>query len=251
MSKVIIEHPVAVIEDLLKLGIGDEGRLLYLRKAITNGKTVYDSDKKFLKRMYEELDKTKSEISGKHNDRSHSGHTGNKSNTLTKNKYEISKANENSQSEESYSGITKIQNLIDELKKSDSRVMDNLELLLISREITTQSNVDKSNSFGSFSKFSNNNADLFDLLKNDPVSKNSQLFGFKKYHIMAYATAGLFALSFAGFQSMIDLGPIPSVALGLSAGTALIRRYFLQIEKKLSKKTLIILNYCYRNIITI
>jgi hypothetical protein len=52
----LIEHPVVVIENLLKLNIGDEGRLLYLRKAITNGQIIYNSDKEFLKKMEKELE---------------------------------------------------------------------------------------------------------------------------------------------------------------------------------------------------
>ena len=244
MSELLIEHPVVVIEDLLKLGIGDEGRLLYLRKAITNGKTVYDSDKKFLKRMYMELDEIKSESSDKQYDKSQSDHSGNKTNIISKNKYKILKPEENysdyknSQSADFDSGITKIRTLIGELKKSDSRLMDNLELLLISREISSQTTIDKSNSFGSFSNLSNtNNADLFDLIKNNPISKNSQLFGIKKYNVMAFASAGLFALWFAGYQNMIDMGTLPSAALGLSAGAALSAGIFYKL-KKTSKKEL-------------
>jgi hypothetical protein len=242
LSEVLIEHPVVVIENLLKLGIGDEGRLLYLRKAITNGKPVYDSDKKFLKRMYLEIDEIKSESSGKQYDKFQSDHIENKTNIMSKNKYNISKpaenySDKNTQSLEFDSGITKIQNLIGELKKSDSRLMDNLELLMISREISSQSTIDKSNSFGSFSNLSkSNNADLFDLIKNNPVSKNSQLFGIKKYNIMAFASAGLFALWFAGYQNMIDIGPLPSVALGLSAGAALSAGIFYKLQKTTQKE---------------
>ena len=237
MSELLIEHPVVLIEDLLKLGIGDEGRLLYLRKAITNGKTVYDSDKKFLKRMYLELDKIKSKRSDKQDDKFQSDHIENKTKIMSKNKYNISTStenysNKNTQSPEFDSGITKIQNLIGELKKSDSRLMDNLELLLMSREISSQSTIDKSNSFGSFSNISKrNSADLFDLIKNNPVSNNSQLFGIKKYTIMASTSAGLFALWFAGYQNMIDIGPLPSVALGLSAGAALSAGIFYKLQK--------------------
>jgi hypothetical protein len=237
LSEVLIQHPVVIIENLLKLGIGDEGRLLYLRKAITNGKQVYDSDKKFLKRMHIELDEIKSESSDKQYDKFPSDHIENKTNIKSKNKYNISKttenySNKNTQSPEYDSGITKIQNLIGELKKSDSRLMDNLELLLMSREVSSQTTIDKSNSFGSFSNISkSNSADLFDLIKNNPVSKNSQLFGIKKYNIMASASAGLFALWFAGYQNMIDIGPLPSVALGLSAGAALSAGIFYKLQK--------------------
>ena len=238
----LIEHPVVVIEDLLKLGIGDEGRLLYLRKAITNGKTVYDSDMKFLKRMYMELDKIKSLKSDKPHDFK-LDQTSNNTNIMPKNKYKIATSAENYsedknlQSHEFDSGITKIQNLIAELKKSDSRLMDNLELLLMSREISSQSTIDKSNSFGSFSNLSkSNSADLFDLIKNNPVTKNSQLFGINKYNIMASVSAGLFGLWFASYQNMIDIGPLPSVALGLSAGAALSARIFYKLQKTSQKE---------------
>jgi hypothetical protein len=242
LSEVLIEHPVVVIEKLLKLGKGDEGRLLYLRKAITNGKPVYDSDKKFLTKMYLEFDKIKSESSIKHYDKFQSDHLENKTNILSKNNYDISKptenySNKNTQSPEIDSGLNKIQNLIGELKKSDSRLMDNLELLLISREISSQSTIDKSNSFGSFSDLSkNNNADLFELIKNNPVSKNSQLFGIKKYNILASASAGLFVFWFAGYQNMIDIGALPSVALGLSAGAALSAGIFYKLQKTSPKE---------------
>jgi hypothetical protein len=56
----LIEHPVVVIEEILKFNLGDEDRLLYIRKAITKGQTIYHSDREFLKRMLIELDKVKS-----------------------------------------------------------------------------------------------------------------------------------------------------------------------------------------------
>ena len=242
MSELLVEHPVVFIEDLLKLGIGDEGRLLYLRKAITNGKTVYDSDKKFLKKMYLELDKIKSSKSVKsHNLKSNN--TGNKTNFLPKNKYQTSKPSDNysddqnSQSEEFNSGITKIQNLISELKKSDSRLMDNLELLLLSREVSSQKEIDNSISVNSFSNIlENHNPDLFAMIKDNPISKNPRLFGIKKYNVMASASAGLFALWFAGYQNMIDIGPLPSIALGLSAGAALSASIFYKLQKTPQKE---------------
>ena len=61
MSELLIEHPIPIIDDLLKARIGDEGRLLYLRKAIQNGKTIHESDRKFLKRMEEKIQKIKFE----------------------------------------------------------------------------------------------------------------------------------------------------------------------------------------------
>ena len=152
----LIDHPVVVIEKLLRLNIGDEGRLLYLRKAITNGQTIYNSDKEFLKSIQRELDVVKSA----------------KNLDLNKkeNKFSVNQSNDTSNSFESE--LTSIQNSISELKNSDSKIKDNLELLLLSREVSTQITIDKSNSFGSFSKLTKNpNFDLFSLLTNNPISK--------------------------------------------------------------------------------
>jgi hypothetical protein len=152
----LIEHPIVVIEELLKLNIGDEGRLLYLRKAITNGQTIYNSDKEFLNNMRGELDTVKS-ANTLGLDKSANGFSENKNNDTS-----ISFETE----------LTSIQNSISELKNQDSKIKDNLELLSLSREVLSQITIDKSNSFGSFSNLTkNSSADLFSLLTNNPISK--------------------------------------------------------------------------------
>jgi hypothetical protein len=157
----LIEHPVVVIENLLKLNIGDEGRLLYLRKAITNGQIIYNSDKEFLKIMENELELVNSA----------------KEKGLDKSKNSVSEKKSNNilNSFESY--INSIQDSISELKTKDSKIKDNLELLLLSREVSTQFEIDKANSFGSFAKLTKNyNADLFSLLKKNPISEKISKF---------------------------------------------------------------------------
>ncbi len=157
----LIEHPVVVIENLLKLNIGDEGRLLYLRKAITNGQIIYNSDKEFLKKMEKELELVNS-AKEKGFDKSKNGVSEKKNNNV-------------SNSFESY--IKSIQDSIFELKTKDSKIKDNLELLLLSREVSTQFEIDKANSFGSFAKLTkNSNADLFSLLKKNPISEKISKF---------------------------------------------------------------------------
>jgi hypothetical protein len=157
----LIEHPVVVIEHLLKLNIGDEGRLLYLRKAITNGQIIYNSDKEFLKKMEKELELVNS-VKEKNLDKTKNG-ISEKKNKNVSNSFEIS--------------INSIQNSISELKTKDSKIKDNLELLLLSREVSTQIDIDKANSFGSFSKLTkNSNSDLFSLLKKNPISEKISKF---------------------------------------------------------------------------
>jgi hypothetical protein len=53
---------------------------------------------------------------------------------------------------------------------------------------------------------------------------------------MAFASAGLFALWFAGYQNMIEMDPLPSVALGLSAGAALSAGIFYKLQKTSPKE---------------
>ena len=157
----LIDHPVVVIEKLLRSNIGDEGRLLYLRKAITNGQTIYNSDKEFLKSMQRELDGVKSA----------------KTLELNKSKNDFSENKNNINSNKFESELTSIQNSISELKNRDSKIKDNLELLSLSRGVSIQITIDKSNSFGSFSKLTkNSNADLFSLLTNNPLSKKISNF---------------------------------------------------------------------------
>jgi hypothetical protein len=182
----LIEHPVVVVEELLKLNIGDEGRLLYIRKAITKGQTIYNSDNEFLKRMLIELDEVKSEKIiklEKSNDEikldsrdDNSFDKKNKFNSLkTKKGFSREKNNEIKNNFEFE--IQSIQNSISELKSKDSKIKDNLGLLLLSREVSTQITVDKSNSFGTFSNLTKNSkVDLFSLLKDNPISKKLTKF---------------------------------------------------------------------------
>ena len=126
------------------------------RKAITTGQTVYNSDKEFLKNMQRKLDAVKSA----------------KTLDLNKSKNDFSENKNNNASNKFKSELVSIQNSISELKNSDSKINDNLELLSLSREVSSQITIDKSNSFGSFSKLTNkSNANLFSLLTNNPISK--------------------------------------------------------------------------------
>ena len=181
----LIEHPVVVIEELLQLKIGDKGRLLYLRKAITNGQIIYDSDKEFLKKMQRKLNLIKSEkIIPTNDSNKESVFNYAKKNILSKKKSKTSTSKKdlvNSKTLE-VSGIAEseiaiIQNSISDLKNKDSKIKDNLELLLINREIITQSEIDKENSFGSFSKLEKTrDADLFSLIKDNSISKKISKF---------------------------------------------------------------------------
>ncbi|MDH3824611.1 MAG: hypothetical protein OES14_02340, partial [Nitrosopumilus sp.] len=182
----LIEHPVVVIEELLKLNLGDEGRLLYLRKAITKGQIIYHSDKEFLKRMMIELDEAKSEKIIKLN-KSNDGikldsvvndSIDKKSTPVSHQTTNESLNDKNNKVVNNFeSEIQSIQNSISELKNKDSKIKDNIGLLLLSREVSTQITIDKSNSFGSFSNLTkNSNADLFSLLKDNPISKKLTTF---------------------------------------------------------------------------
>ena len=233
MSELLIEHPIPIIDDLLKLRIGDEGRLLYLRRAITNGKTIHESDRKFLKKMEEKIRKFKSEkislkskkelsLTQKIPDieaRINSTSVGIKDTVQINNDFE--------------SEIAKIKNSILEVKNSTSKIRDNLELLIINREILTKSTIEKPHSFSNLTQ--TYTSDMFDLIKDNPLYKNLSIFGMKKHDVMTFASAGLFALWYAGYQNVIDLGPFQGLTLGLSAGAAMTAGIFYNNYKKSQK----------------
>jgi len=223
----ISEHPITIIENLLKLGIGDRGRLLYLRNYIKNGKPLYESDKKFLEKMCAELNENNSRKSDKPLDSSSFGES--KKNTFTiaeSNNGKIKQAENHSDGHKnvpirSDSEILKIQALMGELKKSDSKLKDNLELLLISREALSQQKMEKQNSNNLISNRTESGvSNLLSLIKNDSNYTDFQFFKIKKHDLMTYTSAGLFVLWFASFQNAIDIGPLQNLFLGLSAGAA-------------------------------
>jgi len=237
----LIEHPISVIDDLLKLGIGDKGRLVYLKNAIKNGNKVYDSDKEFLKKMQNQLDKIKSVKSS----RSFEGYE-NHQTFLTddiklsrlEEKFQRLKIKENNFADKIYqssidSGINKIKRLMGELKTNNSRLMDNLELLTssdsnlmyklellrINREIASGVKTVESDSVNDFVSY-NNEANLSGYAKNKPTFENSILSKIKKHDLMIFASAGLFTIWYADYQNLIDIGWLSNIAFGLAAGAA-------------------------------
>gem|GEM_PF-7084952 len=239
MSEMMIEHPIMIIENLLKMGQGDEGRLLYLRKALTSGKTIYDSDKRYLKKMYHTI----------HQNQDAADHFPNDSNIKVESKiaedevsknttFELSKKyhSENNCNFDTFEFEMQIlKNLIEDLKKKESQIKDNLELITINREILMQRDVDKSNSFGKFSNLPKKlPSDLFDLLATKPTLEKSPPFRIPKYGLLTCVSAGLFSLWFAGYQNFLDLGSFQGLLLGFSAGSAASAGLFYQKEKKIN-----------------
>ena len=235
MSELIIEHPIMIIENLLKMGKGDEGRLLYLRKALIDGKTIYESDKKYLKKMFDVIYQNQESIGTP------------KPSTLPiepnaekiiKNERNISELHNKNPA----SDISKIDsfefemqtlhNSIEELKKKESQIKDNLELIALNREILAQHDLDKSNTYGKFSNLpKKSSSDLFDLLAAKPNLENSQFSKLPKYGLMTFVSASLFSLWLAGYQNLIDLGQFQGLLLGFSAGSAGAAGLFYKKEK--------------------
>lgn len=180
MSEVLVEHPVLFIENLLKLGIGDKGRLLYLKNALTNGALIHDSDKRFLKKMQHDLDKFggQKEKNSIENLDSNQLTAKNSPSYATKFNSSIKKENsiykKNSKLSRKDSDIQKIQTKLSELKQSDSKLMDNLELLLLSREGFSQPKIENSNSYGFFPKlFKSKNIEWLNSVKKNLNLKNN------------------------------------------------------------------------------
>ena len=227
MSEQLVEHPIPLIDNLLKSRIGDEGRLLYLRKAITGGKIIHDSDKKFLKKMQKKIQQTtakenfsKTTVSSNLKNNSYK----NKVQNLPSSIHDVTSEGDNFQSE-----ISKIQNSLSEVKTENSKISDNLELLFLNRNILETKPVETT----TFSKLTKNNtSEMFDLIKENTPLKKFSFFGIKKYHAMAFLSAGLFSIWYAGYQNLIDAGPVHGITLGFSAGAAASAGLFYKNRKK-------------------
>ncbi|MCH7968807.1 MAG: hypothetical protein IH841_06140 [Thaumarchaeota archaeon] len=57
MNGLNVEETIDLIEQLLKLKIGDEGRLLYIKNSLNTGKKIYETDKKYLEQWREKIKK--------------------------------------------------------------------------------------------------------------------------------------------------------------------------------------------------
>jgi len=234
----LIDHPIIFIEKLLKSGLGDKDRLLYLRNYIKSGKPLYDSDKNFLKTLQMKLD----EKEYFNEDNSNDAFKPNIKfeNTLDSPEFKnnISKPEEYYSSDKNNSlstddsGILKIQNSINELQKSNSKLKDNLELILISRHNSSPPRIEKLTPIVSSTKIIKNNvSNSIPTFKNNSNSKNVKKIGVKKHDLMAYTSAGLFSLWYAGFQNIVDLGPFQSISLGLAAAAAVSAGIFYKQQK--------------------
>jgi len=239
MSEMMIDHPIMIIEKLLKLGKGDKGRLLHLRQALTSGKNIYESDKKYLNKFQQEINPNHKIV--KSVPKICETKIGNNSNKNTRSKFELFQLrknlirNKNNDHLDNFDcEIQTIQNSLDVLKKRESKIKDNLELLSASRKRSSKNPIDKSNSIDSFSDLSKNRSlDLFDLIKNPPVIENSKSFRIKKYDLLAYVSAGLFSTWFASYVNLINLDSIDALFFGLSAGAAVSAGLFYRHEKNL------------------
>jgi hypothetical protein len=221
------DHPIIFIEKLLKLGLGDKGRLVYLRDYIKSGKTIYDSDKKFLNTLERKLDRFEKTSQNKSSNNFDSNNKFNDKISFSGYDSDIFKHDDDYSNDKTYtsnefdSGILKIQDSISELQQSNSRLKDNLELISISRESLSTSRMEKSTPIVSSSNTIKNNIyNSISSHKNNSTSTNLKIFGIKKHDILAYTSAGLFTLWYAGFQNIIDMGPFQSISLGLSAAAA-------------------------------
>ena len=239
MSEMMIEHPIMIIEHLLKMGQGDKGRLLYLRKALTSGKTIYDSDKRYLKKMCHAIHQNQDAVDHFPNDSNIKVEPKIPEDGVPKNTtFELSKkyhSDDKCDFDTFEFEMQTLKNSIEDLKKKESQIKDNLELITVNREILAQREVDKSNSFGTFSNLPKKlPSDLFDLLVTNPALEQSRSFRIPKYGLLTCVSAGLLSLWFAGYQNFLDLGSFQGLLLGFSAGSAASAGLFYQKEKKIN-----------------
>ena len=61
MNGLNVEETTDLIEQLLKLKIGDEGRLLYIKNSLDTGRKIYETDKKYLEQWRKKIKKINTE----------------------------------------------------------------------------------------------------------------------------------------------------------------------------------------------
>jgi hypothetical protein len=235
LSELVIEHPISLIETLLKAGKGDKGRLLYLKNAIKTGKTIYESDQKYLHTMQNTYPEMLFQENTSHNlSQNNSVEPYFSEEIKNKSTKKQKQPSQNKTLIDSFDfELETIQNSLSDLKTKESKIKDNLQLLSINHEILSQTKIDQSNSFGSFSNLSKNApSDLFELIKNSSNLDKVHRFRIKKHNAMTYASAGLFSLWFAGHQNLIDLGVFQGLSLGFSAGAAVSAGLFYKKNMK-------------------
>lgn len=243
---------------LLKLHIGDEGRLLYLRNALKNGKVIFNSDKIFLQRMQEKLDQmhknqprstnisptrlvTQKRLS------EYNLHNANFTNRV----HDLAQSSEERKNErkiENQKPIPGLEKLllgmtdsIEELKNTQSKILTNLEIMVndykdnimhnpVFNEIITDYLI-KKNAKNEFAK--KNDLKFKEFPKNNLFSNKVRTSrNIKISDIMAWCTSGLFIVWFASFLNLIDINPFQNVLLGLSVGLAICVGIIHKIQKK-------------------
>jgi hypothetical protein len=248
MSEALINNPIGTVNTLLKLHIGDEGRLLYLKNSLKKGKPIFESDKKFLQRMQEVLNKKykktasskpfyisqyvmQKKISEYNNDLNFTSEITavgqSKNEEKTKQPFEY----KNTVNLEKI--LYEISNSIADLKNTQSKILLDLEYMTNNYKITTnQPNTNKTihDSF-----VENNLKSNFENIANSEkitYPKNSKgTSQIKISDLVAWGASGLFVAWFASYLKIIDINPFQNLFLGLSIGLVI----YLGIYHKMKK----------------
>jgi len=246
MSEILIDDPMTTVNTLLKLQIGDEGRLLYLRNALKNGKVIFNSDKRFLRNMQEKLDqihkkpsklqnistarivtqKKLSEFNSNRSDFNYRIHTMSQTNSDEQNKKNLQNQTPIPDLEKILLGLS---NSITELKKTQSQILTNLEIIMNNNQKSTKiqqnfneiisDNMNKKNVKNKFAK--KNDVEYEEFFKEGQILNKSKTFPKHKISdVLAWITSGLFVVWFASFLKIIDVEPFQNLFLGLAAGLA-------------------------------
>jgi len=254
MNEVLIDDPMTTVNMLLKLQIGDEGRLLYLKNALKNGKVIFNSDKMFLRRMQEKLDQSYKRTSKLQNistarivtQKKLSEYNSNRSDFTSK-IHNLSESNQEQKNKNIFENqipdlekiLLGLSNSITELKKTQSQILTNLEILMNNNtsargnqsfdEIITD-NINKKNTRNKFPKKNENQFEAF-FENNRILNKSKGSSNHKISDILAWLTSGVFIVWFASFLNLIDIGPFQNIFLGLAASLAVC----IGISRKLKK----------------
>lgn len=195
----LIDNPEKIIDELIRLGMGDQGRLLYLKSALKKNHTVYQTDRKFLRTMYEKLEERKNQFHEKNRNDLKS----NKTKSLLHERVLSQDGRLNVSSYEKNFAV--IINEISKLRDSDALILQEIQQL---KTLTNR----PTNFMESSETITSQHKSQKSSVRVD--SKEQTLLGKKYFNGMIFAASGCLILWYAGYVRIIDIANLDEVFLG-------------------------------------
>ena len=188
------------------MGIGDQGRLNYLKNSIKKKSIIYESDKKFLYQVKHRLEEThypkiiRSQKQKRYIPRNYPQQVS---------RQEFSKKIDENSSEKI---LVAMLHEIHEIKQRQLRTVDQIQVL--------SSKLEKSKNITNLDQFKPNYVEKIEINDVNKTTVKTLSFVKESSKIMIWSASGLSILWYAGFLNLITLGEAKDIFLGISIGLA-------------------------------